>query len=107
MIDAIELAVTNQVIECLEGKIGVDGPGAVTQQQRHVMCLAWFAGFNDETDLHACAHTHEMMVHAGDSQQRRHRYVVLVYVPVGQYNEGITLGDRCTCLPAQIRERAR
>ena len=52
-----------------EGQIGVDGGGAVAEQQRGVHRLADFPALDDQRRLDTLASGNQVMVHGTDSQQ--------------------------------------
>ena len=83
----VELALADHVVERLEGQVGIDGAGAVADQQGEVMHLARLAALEDQADLGARAFADQVMMHAGDRQQRRDRRVVAVDAAVGQDDE--------------------
>ena len=97
----------DHVVERLEGEVRVDGAGAVTDEQRHVVHLARLAGLDHQPGLDARAFAHQVMVHAGGGEQRRDRRVRRVDAAVGKNQEGRALADRRARLPAQLVHGAR
>ena len=73
VVDAGHAAVVDQLVERLEHQVRVDRARAVADQRREVVDLARLAGLEHEAGLQARALAHEVVVHAGDRQQRRDR----------------------------------
>ena len=71
VVDVRQQALADHVVEGLEGQVGVDGAAAVADEQGEVVDLARFAGFEHEADAGARAGADQVMVQAGDGQQRR------------------------------------
>ena len=107
LVDAHQQALTDHVIERLEGEVRIDRAGTVTDEQRHVMDLARLAGFDDQPGLHTRAGAHQVMVHTGGGEQGRDRRMLRIHAAIGQSNKGIALVNRRTCLSAQIVHGAR
>ena len=68
-------ALANHVVERLERQIRIDGAATVADEQREMMHLARFAGFEHQADLAARARADQMMMQAGHRQQRGDRRV--------------------------------
>ena len=76
VVDAGEQTLADHVVDGLEGEIGIDGAAAVADQQREVMHLARLAGLEHEADARAQAFADQVVVQAGDGEQRRDRRVL-------------------------------
>ena len=85
--DVLEHVLVDEVGEGLERDVGVDGGGAVPDQQRHVVHLAGVTGLHDQPDLGAGLLAHQVVVHRAGEQQRGDRRQVLVGVAVGQHDD--------------------
>ena len=77
----------DHVVERLERQVRIDGAATVADEQREMMHLARFAGFEHEADLGARALADQMMVQAGHGQQRRDGRVFRVHAAVGQNHD--------------------
>ena len=104
-VDAGQRAGVDEVLDRLERQVGVDGRGAVADEQRDVVDLAGVAGLDDETDAGAGLLADEVVVHGGGQQQRRDRRHVLGRVAVGQHDDAGAGGDRRRDLAADAVER--
>ena len=83
--EAVEV-LGDQVLDRLEGEVGVDRAGAVADQQRHVVHLAGVAALDDQPDHRPLLGAHEVVVHGRGEQQRRDRRLDGVRVAVGQHD---------------------
>ena len=99
-------AVRDQVLDGFEGQVGVDGGGAVAEQQRDVVHLAGVAGLHDERGAQPVLGADQMVVHRGNQQQRRDRREPVVGVAVGEHQGAGTRRDRLGCLPAYPFDRS-
>ena len=88
VVDVLQHALMDHVVDGLEREIWIDRAAAVADEQREVMHLARFAGFQHQADAGAGAVADEMMMQAGDGQQRRDGRVVVVDAAVGE-NENV------------------
>ena len=73
VVDAVDAALVDELLERLEHQVRVDRAGAVADQRREVVDLARLAGLEHEPGLQARALAHEVVVDAGDGEQRRDR----------------------------------
>ena len=78
VVDVRQQALADHVVERLEREIRIDGAAAVADEQREMMHLARFAGFEHQADARAQAFADQMMMQAGDREQRRDRREFLV-----------------------------
>ena len=90
---AVEGAAGGHVLDGLEGQVGVDGGGAVPDEQRHVVHLAGVAGFDHEADRGAGLLAHEVVVDGRREQQRRDRARARGGVAVRQDDDVGAAGD--------------
>ena len=95
----------DQVLDRLERQVGVDRPGAVADEQRHVVHLAGVAALDDQADLRALLGAHEVVVHGRGQQQRRDRRLDRVGVAVRQHDDAGAVVDRRRHLAADRRQR--
>src|SRR5664279_67137 len=72
------------VVDRLEREVGIDGAGAIPDEETEMVGLARIAGFEDQADPGAGAGSHEVVVDRGDGEERRDRRILLVVAPVGQ-----------------------
>ena len=61
-INAGQVLAPDDVLDRFEDEIRIDRARAVAGEQSKVMHFARFAGFEDETDLRACAVGHEVVM---------------------------------------------
>ena len=54
-----------QIFQRFDSQIGIDGAGAVADQEREVHDFARLARLDDEGDLAPCLLPHQMIVHGG------------------------------------------
>ena len=87
MVDADEQALLDHVVEGLERQVGIDTRATVADERTEVVHFARLAGLEDEADLGALAFADEVVVQAGDSEQRRDGSVVTVDAAVAQDDE--------------------
>ena len=73
VVDVGQQALADHVVERLEGQVRIDRAAAVADQQREVMHLARLAGFEHEADARARAFADQVVMQAGDGEQRRDR----------------------------------
>ena len=73
VVDSGEQPFADHVVDRLERDIRIDGGRAVADEQREVMHLARFAGFKHERDARAEAFANQIMVQAGNGEQRGNR----------------------------------
>src|SRR5208282_238034 len=69
VVEIDQQALANHVVERLKRHVGIDGAATVADEQREVVYLARFAGFEDEAGLAARALPDQMMVQARHGQQ--------------------------------------
>ena len=80
----LHLAAVCQARDNCEGKIWVDGGGAVAEQQRGMHRLTNLPALDDQRRLDPLASGNQVMVHGADSQQRRDGRMGLVHVAIRQ-----------------------
>ena len=79
-----EGAVPYEVLDGLHREVRVDGGGAVADEQRHMVHLAYVARLDQQTDPGALLGADQVVVDRGGQQQGRDRCVLGVGVPVGE-----------------------
>ena len=84
VVDARQQPLAEHVVERLEGEVGIDRAAAVADQQREMMHFARLAGFEHQADAGARAFADQVVMQAGDRQQRRDRRAFLVHAAVGE-----------------------
>ena len=94
----------DHVLERLERQVRVDRPGAVADEQRHVVHLAGVAGLDDEAD-HACAvlSRTRWWCTAAVSSSDGIGASIAVGVAVGQHDDPGAVGDRLADLARRPR----
>ena len=107
VVDATDLAVGDQLAERLEHQVRVDRARPVADQRREVVDLARLPGLEHQARLQARALAHEVVVHAADGQQRRHRDPLRPGRAVGEDEHVDALGQRGVGLCADAVERCR
>ena len=80
----LHVAAAHQVVQHGKGHVGVDGAGAVAQQEGGVHHLADFAALHHEGGLHTLLHAYQVVVHRADGQQRGDGRMGGIHVAVGQ-----------------------
>ena len=84
VLDVHEQALADHVVDRLEGQVRVDRAAAITDQEREVMHFPRLAGLQDDARPGAQALAEEVVVQAGDRQERGHGRVVAVHAAVAQ-----------------------
>ena len=74
----------DHVVDRLEGQIRINRSAPVADEQREVMNLARFTGFENQSDAVAVAFANQVMVEAADSQQCRDGRALGAESAVGQ-----------------------
>ncbi len=98
-------ALGDEVLDGLEGQVGVDGRCPVPEEQGHVVHFAGVAGLDDQPDPGAGLLSDEVVVHRRDRQQRRDRRQLGRAVAVGE-DQDVRAGlDGLARLPAKLVER--
>ena len=95
-----------QVFQRLNGQVGVDGAGAVADEQGEVHDLARLARLDDESHLGAGFLADEVVVHGGERQQAGDERVVLVEAAVGKDEQRVAALDGQRGAAAQTGQRA-
>ncbi len=98
-------ALGDEVLDRLERQVRVDRPGAVADEQRHVVHLAGVAALDEQADHRALLRAHEVVVHGGGQQQRRDRRLDVVGVAVRQHDDPGAVVDGRRHLAADRRQR--
>ena len=80
-------------MQSLEGHVGVDGVGTVTDEGGEVMDFAGFTSFEDDGDLGAGSGFHQVMVEATHGEQGRHGGHVRGDLAIGDDEQVGTVGD--------------
>ena len=78
-----------QVVQRLDGKIRIDGAGAVSDQQREMHHLAGLAALDDDRDLGARLLPHQAIVNRGHRQQAGDRGVGWIDAAIGNDEQRI------------------
>ena len=81
---ALNVAIGDEMLERIDGEVGVDRAGAVANEQSVVVHLARVGGLDDETDLGTLLYAHQVVVEPGDGQEHWDRSVVRVHSAVGE-----------------------
>ena len=89
----VQLAAFRQILHRVQSQIGIDRPGPIAQEQAEVMHFPGFSGLYHQADFGALALPDEVMVDGGGSQQAGNRRLGRVQFPVGQDDQGATLGN--------------
>ena len=71
-----------QVSQCFKGEMGIDGAGAISDQQREMHHLARLARLDDEGNLVPGFLAHQVIVHGGQRQQTGNGCVFFIHSPV-------------------------
>ncbi len=79
VVDALEQALADHVVEGLEGEVRVDGAAPVADEQREMVHLARLARFEHQADPGARAGPDQVVMQARHGQQRRDRRVLGVH----------------------------
>src|ERR1051325_5974494 len=101
-----ELALRDHVAQRVKGQIRINGSRAVPEQEREVMHLSRLAAFDHEADLRARALAYQVMMNAGDGEERRNRCALARHTPVGKDDDAVALDDRFARTSAQLIQRA-
>ncbi len=100
-----EHALALEVFEGLDGEIGIDGTGAVADEEGEVHDLAGLAGLDDEGDLRAGAFADEVVVDGGEGKQRGDGRGVMVDATVRKDEKTVALLDGLGGTAAETVER--
>ena len=84
MVHIGQKALVDEVVHGLEGEPRIDGAHAVADKQREVVHLARLTGFEHEADAGAQAFANEIVVQAGDGEQRRDGREIFGHSAVGE-----------------------
>src|SRR5208283_3504120 len=92
--DAIgQQAALGEALQGFDGQVGIDGAGAVADQQAKVHDLARLAAFDDQTDLGARAFADQMVVDRAECQQGWNRRHLLVDAAIREQQDGVAVLD--------------
>ena len=105
MIDAGEQALQDQVVQRLEGQIGIDHSRTVAEEQRAVVHLARVARLDHECTARARAFAHQVMVHPRRGEQARNRRVRRAHAAVGEDQDRVAGVHRIAGARAQVGHR--
>ncbi len=102
--DAGQLAAIEDVVDRLEGQVGVDSGRTVSEKQGDMVDLACVTALHDETDLGAGLLPDEVVVDGRGEQQRGNRRLVPIGIAVGQDDDAGTVRDRLADATADLVE---
>ena len=106
MIDVRQQLLADHVVERLEGEIRIDRAAAVADEQREVMHFARFAGFEHQAHARAQAFADQIVMQAGDRQQRGNRRELAVHAAVAEDEDvDLLLLDHAARHQAQLFHR--
>ena len=94
-----------QILERLEGDIGIDPFRTIAGERAEMVHFARFAGFDDQPGLHAQALPHQLVMHCGGGQQGGHGNAVGALAAIGQDQDVGIAQHRFGCRPAHFLER--
>ncbi len=94
----------DEVLDRLEREVRVDRPGAVADEQRHVVHLAGVAALDEHADHRPLLRADQVVVHGRGQQERRDRRLGGVGVAVGQDDDPRPVVDRRRHLAADRRQ---
>ncbi len=94
-----------EVVKGFDGQVGIDGAGAVADEQGKVHHLAGLAALDDERHLGAGLLAHQAVVHGGHGQQAGNGRIGGIDAAVGEDEQGIAGVHRVGGAGAQIFER--
>ena len=97
--------VLDQIGDGVEGQIGVDGGGAVAEQERHVVHLAGLSRLDDETHAGPGLFLDQMVMDRADEEQGRDRRQLGRGMPVGKDDDFGPVRDGDVDLLAHLVER--
>ncbi len=103
--DAANLAVQRERRHVFEGEVGIDGRGAIAQQQRQVHHFARLGRLDQQPDRGAEAAKGQVAVDGRYRQQRRDRRTAVRKVAVAQNDERVACRDCRLRLQAQLLQR--
>ena len=95
-----------QIFQRFNSEVGVDGTGAITDEQRVMHHFARFAGFDDESHLGPQTLPYEVIVDGSHGEQTGNGNVVLVYATIGQNQNGVAIVNGTGSIAAQAVECA-
>ena len=79
-----------EIVDGFDGEIGIDGAGAVSDEERKVHHLAWLAAFDDERDLGAGFFLDQAVVYGGHGQQAGNGRVGRIDAAIGEDEKRVT-----------------
>ncbi len=94
-----------EVVQRFDGEIGVDGAGAVSDEEGEVHDFARLAAFDDEGDLGAGLLADETIVNGGHGEQAGDGRVGGVDAAVGDDEQGVSGGDGVGGARAEVFQR--
>ena len=103
--DVPEQALTDHVVQRLEGQIGVNRPGPITDQQREMMDFARLARFQHQANPGASAFANQVVVNSRHGQQGWDGGIFRINPAIGQNDDVDSSGNRAACLRAQLVHR--
>ena len=106
VVNSLEQALTDHVVERLERHVGIDRSGAVAQKEGEVVHLAGVAALDEEPGPRPLPLADEVMVQPRTRQQRRDRGHIGAHAPVGEDDQAGPGVDRRAGLLEERLERA-
>ena len=104
--DTDEHPLPDHIVQCLEGQIGIDGAGAVTDQQCKMMHFARVTAFNQESAEIARAFAYEMVMDARGRQETGNGRVCSIDAAIGENQNAVPFGHRVARSLLEILHRA-
>ena len=95
-----------EILERLDGQVGIHGARAIAEQEREVHHLARLAGLDDQGHLVARLFPNQVIVHRRERQKARDRRVGVIHAAVGKNQHGVAGLDGQRRAGAQRVERA-
>ena len=102
-----EIAFLERCPQGLEGKIRIDGVGAVAYQQAVMMHFPRLAGFHDDADARARAGFNQVMMHGPHGEKGADRHPLRAHGAIGEQNKAAALLDSPACFGADAVQRRR
>ena len=83
----VQQMLVNQLLDGIQGQVGIHRTGAVSQKRRKMMNLSGFSGLQNQR--HGCLffRPHQVLVYGGNRQQGGNRHMVFIHAPVGKHQD--------------------
>ena len=94
-----------QIVDGLDGQVGIDGAGAVADEQGEVHHLARLAALDDERHLGAGLFSHQPVMHRGHGQQAGNRGISRIDAAIRENQQRVAGAHRVCGAVAQIVQR--